>query len=113
MRNYVPLILQYSSNLQGLCIKAKGFAAGATPLLSRGCFFFSVPGGKIGGRKALLLKSAWRKLLQLDLHSDGMYGFYTSPTGKGFSRCIPGTWHLTALARTLSCKMVSWHDSAE
>ena len=26
-----------------------------------------------------------KNLLQLDLYSNGIYGFYTSPTGKGFS----------------------------
>ena len=33
----------------------------------------------------LMFKVRPRNLLQLDLYSNGIYGFYTSPTGKGFS----------------------------
>ena len=32
------------------------------------------------------LKPSQRNLLQLDSYSKGTYGFYTSPTGNGFSR---------------------------
>ena len=33
----------------------------------------------------MMLKSAQRNLLHLDLCSNGIFGFYASPTGKGFS----------------------------
>ena len=42
--------------------------------------FCTSPTGKI-----FSVKSAQRNLLQLDLYSNGMYGFWKSPSGKGFS----------------------------